>query len=237
VVRLLHKAGKTIRAMKRILTALVILALGMTAYAQRMPQRFGGGGGREPIRRYDDRPGRGYGYGFGVGGVLEVGFSVNYFTGGKSEGAEIDRPDRIGVFGEYRMDLGGYADIGMQLSTTFGKGSVLTPLTEDKAWYWQGASLVVADFNLLPYSGFNPFVGCGVGPGFGFQKITTTNPKETEWTHALVLAPRVGIELFECFRMSVQYQWYLNDPGKFSHFSFGLSWAFEPGMGRRPFGR
>lgn len=221
--------------MKRLLTALVILALGVTASAQRMPQRFGGGGGREPVRRYNDRPGRGYGYGYGLGGELEFGFGVNYFTGHEHDGITVERPDRIGVFGEYRMDIGGYADIGIQLSTTFGKGTVLTSLTEQKAWYWQGASLAVADFNLIPYSGFNPYVGFGIGPGFGFEKII--DPKETEWTHALVLAPRVGIELFECFRMSVQYHWYVNDPGKYSHFCFGLSWAFEPGMGRRPFGR
>ena len=219
--------------MKRILITLAILALGTTGFAQRTPNRFGG---REPIRHYGDRPGRGFGY--DIGSELEFGFCVNYFTGREFDGVKTERPDRIGLFGEYRMDLGGYMDMGMQLSTTFGKGTILTgDSVQQKAWYWQGASLLVADFNLMPYSGFNPFVGFGLGPGFGFEKITS-EPKGSEWTHALVLAPRVGVELFECFRMSVQYQWYLNDPGKYSHFSFGLSWAFEPGMGgRRPFGR
>jgi hypothetical protein len=46
-----------------------------------------------------------------------------------------------------------------------------------------------------------------------------------------VLSPRAGVELFECLRMSAQYQWYLNNAFTFSHWSFGLSWAFGTGMG------
>ena len=62
--------------------------------------------------------------------------------------------------------------------------------------------------------------------------------KENEWTHSLVLAPRVGVELFECLRMSVQYNWYTNDSPKFSNVAFGLSWTFQPGMrGRGPMRR
>ena len=108
-----------------------------------------------------------------------------------------------------------------------------TDITSPDMWYWQGAPLVVMDFNLLPYSGFNPYIGLGIGPGFGFEKDTIN--KEGNWTHALVLSPRAGIELFEHLRMSVQYQWYLNGSYTFSHFAFGLSWAFQPGMrGARP---
>ena len=38
---------------------------------------------------------------------------------GNSAYLSSERPDRVGVFGEYRMDLGAYMDMGMQLSTTF----------------------------------------------------------------------------------------------------------------------
>ena len=213
--------------MKRALITLVALALGMTAFAQYGPNRPGGmshgyGGGR---------PGRGYGYAFG--GELEVGFSVNNFTKWDKDGVTVDRPNRVGVFGEYRMDLDGFMDMGIQLSTTFGKGTILHNSFADNAWYWQGASLLVTDFNLLPYYSFNPYIGIGVGPGFGYEKNKVTG--ESEWTHSLVLNPRVGVELFECLRMSVQYQWYLNDSNKFSHIAFGLSWAFDPSLrGRRP---
>ena len=214
--------------MKKALTILVALALGMTAFAQYGPNRPGGMGngfGNRP----GGRPGRGY---YGFGGELEVGFSVNNFTKWSKDGVTVDRPDRIGVFGEYRMDLGGYMDMGIQLSTTFGKGTILHDVFADDARYWQGAALLVTDFNLLPYSGFNPYVGIGIGPGFGYEKNKVTD--YSDWTHALVLGPRVGVELFECLRMSVQYQWYLNDSNTFSHFAFGLSWAFDPSTsGRR----
>lgn len=214
--------------MKRILTTLLALAIGMTAFAQFGPGRPGGG----MSHGYSGRPGHGRGYGYGMGGKLELGFSVNDFTGGESGNLRINRPDRIGVFGEYRMDLGAYMDMGMQLSTTFGKGTIQYASSFlDDAWFWQGASLVVADFNLIPYTVFNPYLGIGVGPGFGFSKDKVNG--EGEWTHALVLAPRMGVELFESLRMSVQYNWYLNDSAKFSHVAFGLSWAFEPWMGGR----
>jgi hypothetical protein len=53
-----------------------------------------------------------------------------------------------------------------------------------------------------------------------------------EWTQALVIDPRAGIELFECLRLSVHYQWYLNHWSRFSHGGIAVSWAFGPGMGR-----
>ena len=219
--------------MKKILTILLALAFGMTAFAQFGPGRPGGG----MSHGFSGRPGHGYGHGgYGyMGGKLELGFSVNDFTGGNSGYMTADRPDRIGVFGEYRMDLGAYMDMGMQLSTTFGKGSLLYNSFADDAWFWQGAALVMTDFNLIPYTVFNPYLGIGVGPGFGYAKNKVN--RESEWTHALVLAPRAGVELLECLRMSVQYNWYLNDSAKFSHIAFGLSWAFEPGMRGRPMRR
>ena len=210
-------------AMKRILTLLFALAIGMTASAQFGPGRYGGMG-----HGYGGRPGPRYGY--GMGGELEIGFSVNDFTGRESGGVKAVRPDRIGIFGEYRMDMGAYFDMGMQLSTTFGKGTLQTYGFQDNAWFWQGSALVMADINMIPYTAFNPYVGFGIGPGFGYAK--DKDRREGEWTHSLVLAPRVGVELFECLRMSVQYNWYMNDSPKFSHIAFGLSWAFQPGMRR-----
>lgn len=221
--------------MKRVLTTLVALALGMTAFAQFGPGYHGGGKGtgysRRPSHSYSGRPGHGFGgrsgRGYGMDGVLELGFSINEFSCAN----HADRPDRLGLFGEFRVDMGGYADMGLQLSTTFGRGQLLR--TMEDTWYWQGASLIVGDFNILPYSAFNPYIGIGIGPGIGYQR--NKDRHESEWIHSLVLAPRIGVELFECLRMSVQYQWYLNDIECFSHLALGLSWAFQPGRdGRRP---
>lgn len=220
--------------MKRALITLIALAVGMSAFAQ-----YGPG-----------LPGRGYGYGYGHSygpghgyrpggfymqdGALEFGITLNHF----SKAGDTFRPDRLGFFAEYRVDVSPMVDMGLQLSTTFGKGSYSTdgePFGPDVR-FWQGAPLVVTDVNLLPYSGFNPYLGLGIGPGFGYQRSEFAD--RGEWTQALVLSPRAGIELFDCLRMGVQYQWYLNKAFTYSHFSFGISWAFGLGRGgRRPMRR
>jgi hypothetical protein len=209
--------------MKKALTLLVALALGMTAFAQYGPSRPGGGRGYGPSAGY--RPGPGY---YMQDGTLELGVSINHF----SRAGDTFRPDRLGFFGEYRVDVSPMVDLGVQLYTTFGKGSYSTeaePYGPDIA-FWQGAPLVVTDINLMPYSGFNPYVGLGFGPGFGYMKSELAD--KGEWTQALVINPRAGIELFECLRLSVHYQWYLNNWSRFSHGGIAVSWAFGPGMGR-----
>ena len=216
-------------AMKRALITLVALAVGMTAFAQYGPGRAGGrgygssygGGGYRPSRYYMD-------------GAFEVGIMFNHF----SKAGNTFRPDRLGYFGEYRVKINPVVDMGLQLSTTFGKGSYTTagePYGPD-ARFWQGTPLVVTDFNLFPYSGFNPYFGLGVGPGFGFEKSEFSD--KGEWTQSIVLSPRAGVELFECLRISVHYQWYLSKASTFSHIGFGISWAFNTmGGGGRPIRR
>ena len=219
--------------MKRALITLLALAVGMTAFAQYGPGRPGGG-----------RGGYGYGHNYGGGGyrpnryymdgAFEVGIMLNHFN----RNGNTYRPDRLGYFGEYRVKINPVVDMGLQLSTTFGKGSYTTsgePYGPD-ARFWQGTPLVVTDFNLFPYSGFNPYFGLGVGPGFGYEKSEFADTGE--WTQALVLSPRAGVELFECLRISVHYQWYLNNASTFSHIGFGISWAFNTGgRGGRPMRR
>jgi hypothetical protein len=217
--------------MKRLLTTLVALAIGMTAFAQYGYGRYGGPGYG---RGAGYRPGPGYGY--LQDSAFEFGITLNHFTTREKNGLKAYRPDRVGFFTEYRVNVDPFVDMGLQLSTTFGQGSMDTAITSPDMWYWQGAPLVVMDFNLLPYSGFNPYVGIGIGPGFGYERDTIV--KEGSWTHALVISPRAGIELFEHLRMSVQYQWYLSGSYTFSHVAVGLSWAFG-GMdrGRMPIRR
>lgn len=218
--------------MKRILVTLLALAIGMTAFAQYGPGRYGGGPGYGRGYGPGHRGGPGYGYYFD-GSTFEFGITLNHFTNRERNGVTPFRPDRVGFFGEYRVDLGPYVDMGLQLSTTFGKGSLTySPVNPygDDMWFWQGAPLVMTDINLLPYSGFNPYFGIGIGPGFGYEKNTVRDGM-SEWTQALVISPRAGVELFERLRLSVQYQWYLNGSYKYSNVAFGLSWAFGPGRG------
>jgi hypothetical protein len=219
--------GKTINAMKRILTTFVILAVGLTAFAQYGPGHYGG------------RPGGGYSHGYGPGGhrpggyyahdgVWELGVTINHF----SKAGDTFRPDKLGFFGEYRVDVTPYVDLGVQLYTTFGKGGSYLTNAEPGSdlRFWQGAPLVVTDVNLMPYSALNPYFGLAFGPGFGYMKHEFAD--KGEWTQALVLNPRAGIELFECLRLSVHYQWYLNNWSRFSHWGMGISWAFGGRGGR-----
>lgn len=222
--------------MKRALITLVALAIGMTAFAQYGPGRPGSHGGSYG---HNYRPG-GYrpSYGYMQDGVFEIGITLNHFTTAEKNGYKAFRPDRVGFYGEYRVNVSPMMDMGLQLSTTFGKGSLdsaYDPYGPDMR-YWQGAPLIVTDFNLLPYSGFNPYFGLGIGPGFGYEKNLFTGVHD--WTQALVISPRAGVELFERLRMSVQYQWYLSGAYTFSHVSFGIGWSFG-GMrgGRRPMWR
>ena len=229
MVWLLHKAGETIRAMKRLLTTLVILSIGMTAFAQFGSGRPGGragiGGGRQYGPSAGFRPGAGY---FLQESTLELGVTINYFS--KAEDGY--RPAKLGFFGEYRVDVTPVVDLGIQLYTTFGKRPYFKEFDPigPEIKFWQGSPLVVTDINLLPYSFFNPYVGLGIGPGFGYTKNDLSD--KGEWTQALVIDPRAGIELFECLRMSVHYQWYLNHAARFSHLGLSISWAFTPGRGR-----
>ena len=101
-----------------------------------------------------------------------------------------------------------------------------------KHFFFQVAPLVVTDINLMPYSGFNPYAGLGIGLGFGYQK--DKNMQHGAWTQALVISPRAGIELFERLRMFVQYQGYLNGGNTYSTVYFGIGWSIPEMMGVGP---
>ena len=235
--------------MKKILLTLFVLAIGMTAFAQYGPGRPRGGGRDFRPRNDFNRPrpssSFGGGYGYFDEGTFELGITLNHFTGRKDD---LYRPDRVGFFGEYRVFLGPNVDVGAQLSTTFGRGertfNVVVPQETQqgvyntneevisKAFFIQVAPLVVTDINLMPYSGFNPYVGIGIGPGFGYER--DKGDRHGTWTQALVISPRAGVELFERLRMFVQFQGYLSGGSTYSHVSFGLGWSFPEMMGMGP---
>ena len=205
--------------MKRILTLLLVLATGWSAMAQYGPRYA-------PARR-----------GPASWSNLELGFSLNNFTGElrPGEGAgHTQRPDRFGFFGEYRVDMTEFMDIGLQLFTTMGRGTVYGGsgygITHDD-WFWQGAALLVVDYNVFPFSSLCPYLGIGVGPGMGYDRNKTEDV--SGWTHALVISPRAGVELFDHLRLAVQYQAYLNGAQHFSNIGLCLSWSFDPALSFR----
>lgn len=155
------------------------------------------------------------------GSELEIGSTGNYFLGREVDHVSYKRPVRPGIFMEYRVNAG-HLDFGAQLSSTFGKGKIVGNGYMDNGWFLQVAPLAVADFNILPERGFNPFIGVGVGPGFGYESNKIT--KNDKWATALVLAPRAGVKLFERLNLSVQYNWYMKKGEKFSNVAIGLGW-------------
>ena len=181
--------------MKKILTTLLALGLALTAFAQ--------SGSSE----------------------VEIGGTLNYFLGNKVDQVYYKRPMRPGIVMEYRYNIGSHLDLGVQLSSTFGKGKKVGTGYTDDAWFLQAAPLAVANFNLLPERGFNPFIGVGVGPGFGYESNKIT--RVSSWNTSLVVAPHAGVELFEHLRLSVQYNWYMKTGNRFSNVAFGLSWVFS----------
>ena len=63
--------------------------------------------------------------------------------------------------------------------------------------------MAVADFNLFPGKMVNPFIGFGLGPGFGMHNNTLDHLWDGQF---LIYADaRLGIELFRHLRLSVDY--------------------------------
>ena len=121
--------------------------------------------------------------------------------------------------------------VGVDIVKEYGKDQIYFRLSDVAVGHPDGDTFRVTFFDDVLATG-----GTALGIAEGLEKNTVA--KWSEWTQALVISPRAGVELFECLRMSVQYQWYLNNAYTFSHVSFGISWAFHTmGGGRRPMRR
>lgn len=108
---------------------------------------------------------------------------------------------KIGVYGEYRWVLGGHFDAGARMDAKVGP---IGPSSfTDNALAVSGDLLAIADFNLFPGKTVNPFIGLGLGPGFGMHNDTLDHLWGGQF---LIYADaRVGIELFRHLRLSVNY--------------------------------
>ncbi len=108
---------------------------------------------------------------------------------------------KFGVYGEYRWALGEHFDAGARLDAKVGP---IGPSSfTDNALAVSGDLLAVADFNLLPGKTVNPFIGLGLGPGFGMHNDTLDHL----WSGQFLFyaEARAGIELFRHLRLSVSY--------------------------------
>ena len=108
---------------------------------------------------------------------------------------------KFGAYGEYRWILGKHFEAGARLDAKVGP---IGPSDfTDNALAISGDLLAVADFNLFPGKAVNPFIGLGLGPGFGMHNDTLDHLWGGQF---LIYAnARVGIELFRHLRLSVDY--------------------------------
>lgn len=140
---------------------------------------------------------------YGQGNGLKVEVGINYSPKENFVLAD-DIPNmlyKFGAYGECRWTLGKHFDAGARLDCKLGP---IGPADfNDKALAVSGDLLAVADFNLFPGKTVNPFIGLGLGPGFGMHNETLDNL----WTgQFLVYADaRIGVELFRHLRISVNY--------------------------------
>lgn len=108
---------------------------------------------------------------------------------------------KFGAYGEYRWILGKHFDAGARLDCKVGP--IAPTYLTDKALSISGGLLAVTDFNILPGKNVNPFIGLGLGPGFGMHNDTLDHL----WSGMFIIytQARLGIELFRHLRLSVDY--------------------------------
>ena len=140
-------------------------------------------------------------YGQTGGHKVEVGINYSPKENFASSDGIPNMLYKFGAYGEYRWSLGKHFEAGVRLDA---KAGPIGPRNfNDNALAVSGDLLAVADFNLFPGKTVNPFIGLGLGPGFGMHNDTLDNLWGGQF---LIYADaRVGIELFRHLRLSVDY--------------------------------
>ena len=164
-------------------------------------------------------------YGQNSGPKVEVG--VNYSPKENFALAD-DIPNmryKFGAYGECRWSLGKHFETGARLDAKVGP--IEHFLINDNALAISGGLLAVADFNLFPGKTVNPFIGFGLGPGFGMHNNTLDHLWGGQF---LIYADaRLGIELFRHLRLSVDYSLPYSRggfPEMFTTLNANIGWVF-----------
>ena len=137
---------------------------------------------------------------------LEVG--MNYAPRENLAAAD-DIPNmlyKFGAYGEYRWLLGKHFDVAARLDAKAGPIGYYEKWNKKTRYYGfsiSGDVLAVADFNLFPGKAVNPYIGLGLGPGFGMHNDTLDHLFAGRFYIYTDL--RVGLELFRHLRISVDY--------------------------------
>ena len=129
----------------------------------------------------------------------------------------------VGVYGEYRWSLGRHFDAGARLDVQ--GGTVSSGSSIANPWAISTDLLAVADFNLFPGKTVNPYLGIGVGPGFGMYNNTTL---DNLWAGSfLAMADaRLGLELFQHLRVAVDVKTPVFGNPRFTYLCINVGWVF-----------
>ena len=120
---------------------------------------------------------------------------------------------------EWRLDLGKHFDVGAKLDYKVCPVSAFDMVATGYSGVLHCASLLtIADFSCLPGKAVNPFIGIGAGPALTLTHWTSRETRTGEplpsdyYEHlgplkaipgfALIVSPRIGVELFNHLRLS-----------------------------------
>ena len=133
---------------------------------------------------------------------------------------------KFGVYSEYRWQWGKHFDVAARLDAKAG------PVGDydywSKKYHYDGFSLsgdilAMADFNLFPGKAVNPFIGLGLGPGFGMHNATLDGLFGGHFF--LYTDARAGLELFRHLRISIDYSVPLLSE-MFTTLNANIGWVF-----------
>ena len=93
---------------------------------------------------------------------LGLGAGINFLNN-----QEVSRKIGPRAYFEYRYGLSDSFDLGARLNYAFSTGTYDSAGAQKPALFHQGEALIVADWNLLPDSDVRPFIGAGIGAGYG----------------------------------------------------------------------
>ena len=107
------------------------------------------------------------------------------------------------AFAEWRLGLGRHFDCGAILGYAVGPTDGIAPGVSFKGVGHVVELLAFGDFNILPGKKVNPYLGIAMGPLVDIQKYDY-KPEPEVYFCKLSAGPRIGVELFDHLRISVE---------------------------------
>lgn len=132
---------------------------------------------------------------------------------------------KFGAYGEYRWTLSKHFDFAAHLDLKagpIGDYDYGTKKYRSEAFTISGDLLAITDFNLFPGKTVNPYIGLGLGPGFGMHNYTIDHLFGGGFLIYTDL--RLGFELFQHLRISVDYNLPLRE--MFTTLNINVGWVF-----------